>query len=363
MTPKLDLVALKSQSESIMREETNLAVFMSECTQSTAFLLFALNYLQRVSGGYGMPDELEIKLDLGPSRPSTWRYRSVVGKSLLRFVNANGRWILQSSSATVTYRFTSLTAVLELVLSKFGLAGTQVFDSVVKAFSSAGDNDFEDLLAVFDIMPTNSVQALLVDQSKFARALGLSDLDGYARVVTHWFMVNIMAKGGGMNISSVVAEMAVEQGIHADEKAFIAHMKVVFDCRFDIALFSYADLYFLKPALDAGLILLDDFQNRAEHHIAQRSPAYIRKLIEVGVDFRKVKAIETLFDRAGILPNAKKDLLSIELLGILVEAGCQIPPRSSRFRQDSEYPLSATMLNAVAEHRKSLRKKRICQHD
>lgn len=355
MPPELDLVALQIQSDVIKRRKVDLAVFLSECTQSTAYLLFVLNYLQRISGGAGMPNELDIQLDLGRSRPATWLHRAVVGRSTLRFVVENDRWVLQSSSAAVTYRFTSLQAVLELVFSKIGLVGTQVFDSVIDAFSSAGDNDFEDLLAVFDMMPTNSVQALLVDQSKFSCALGISDLDGYARVVTDWFMVNIMAKGGGINIPSGMAEIAVEQGIQADKKVFVTYMKVAFDCRFDISLSSYADLHFLVPALGAGLISLDDLQKRAEHHIAQRSPAYIRKLIEIGVDFRKVKAIDALFDRAAILLNAKSDQAVVELLGILVEAGCPIPPRGSRFRQDSEYPISATIRKAVTEYRKSLR--------
>jgi hypothetical protein len=355
MAPKLDIHALQMQSNHAERHEVNLAVFKSECTQSTAFLLFALNYLERVTDGLGMPDELEITVDLGPYRRATWRYPGAVGKSLLRFKKADNRWSLAYSSAAVTYRFTNLLSVLGLILPQLGISGDEPVSKVVESFSAISDNEFADLFAVFNVMPVNSVQVLLVDQSKFGRALGISDLDEYARAATDWFIINIMAKGFSIYIPPALVDFAGQRGVAENENAFIAHMKTAYDCCFDTAVARYSDFYFLMPALKAGLITLDNLQSQARRHVSERSPEYIRKLIEMGVDFRDCDAIEAVFQRAAILPDAKKDAVAAELMDILVAAGCSIPRRSYYLQRVTQYPLSEFMKSVVAKHRKVLR--------
>jgi len=355
MMPKLDLLALKAQSNNVHERRLELSVFKSECTQSTAFLLFALNYLQQVTGGRGMPDELEIKVDLGPYRAATWRSRGAVGKSLLRFKKDGDRWSLVSSSAPVTYSFTNLRSVLDLILPQLGISGEEPVSKIVECFGLISGNGFADLVAVFEVMPINSVQRLLVDQSKFARALGVSDLDAYARVVTDWFITNVMAKGISIDIPSAIIDAAVQQGVAADKKGFITHMKVAYDCRFDTALAGYTDYHFLIPAWKAGLVTLDDLQSHAVRHVSERSPKYICRLIEIGVDFRSCDAIETVFQRAAILPNAKKDAIAAELMEILVAAGAPIPRRSYYLQRETQYPLSEFMKGVIAQHRKTLR--------
>jgi hypothetical protein len=355
MSVKLDLLALKNQSANVEERRLELSVFKSECTQSTAFLLFALNYLEHISGGIGMPDDLEVKVDLGPHRVGSWRSREQIGRSLLRFKREQNRWSLVSSSAAVTYRFSDLMSVLRLILPHLGISGEESVKKVVEAFALMGDDGYANLFAVFSVMPVNSVQMLLIDQTKFARALGISDVDGYAQAAIDWFIVNVVANNISIEIPSAIYEAAVQQRVAADKEGFLRHMKVAYDCRFETALASYADLQFLIPAWKAGLVTVDDLQRQARLHVSQRSPAYIRKLIDIGVDFRAVDAIDALFERAAILPDAKKDAVVTELMDILVGVGCTIPKRSYHLQRETQYPLSDFMKGVVAKHRKALR--------
>jgi hypothetical protein len=357
MTPALDVAALKSKSQAAAAQRNKFLNFVSECTPVTAFMLYALNALERATADIGMPGEFEGKIFIHEP-DNRFQGADHKGEAIYCFAKRDGRWGLVSVSALVKAPFR--VSIIEDVLSKLlGVDPTSAGSEIMRVLRETTEGDCSEMLAIFDLMPVNSVVPLLFNREVFAKLLGVTNLDGYARAVTQWYcdlgVASEQLPIGVKDLHDWMTSVDVFREKYKDVGRvwyYIRH-----NTEFDVErqILQSRDLHIVRHAISSGLVPLEHFQKCSRDLAAKRSPDFVKMLIDVGLRFSAADLDNVLLHAC--FRSGRDDDRSAEILQLLFDVGVSFLGRNSYLNSNNEYHVSPEIKALVQRLRKQEREK------
>lgn len=356
MTPTLDLVALKTRSDTVVDQRNRFLNFVSEGMPVTAFMLYALNALERATGGVQMPAEFvgEIVLYRPEKRFSLADHE---GQATYHFARSDGRWGLSSVSALVKdpMRPSLVPRVLSDVLGVDVEVGEP---EIMRVLRETTDGDCSEMLAIFDLMPVNSVVSLLFRTEAFADLLGVTNMDGYGRAAAHWYrQLNVTSEKFPMGLENFHLWM-ISAGVKQDRFSNINTLRDYIrrntDSNVDQQILESENQYLVQHALAAGVVSLDRFQKHSERLLVDRSPDFVKMLINAGLRF-SAPDVENLLLHSCF--STRREGSTAEMLQVLHDAGVSLLGRSHYLGNAGEYRAPARIKKLVGDLRKQERVK------
>jgi hypothetical protein len=357
MAAKLDLIALKFQSKAILDQRAALRKFISEGSSATALMLFALNALERATGGIGMPETFSREFLFFEE---TKHQRSVPfdsGNATFGFRRTDGKWGLETVSAVVKEPFdrVSVGRVLSDVLGIEPGIGMQ---EILRVLRGTMDDNCEEMLTIFDLMPVNSVAALVHPKTGFSQLVGISNLDAYARATIEWLVKLGFPSAefpvGVDYLHDWMGDIGFSEKSHEDLQAFTVFCRRNMFVDLTRGLLLEGNEHFIRHAFDFGFITLDELQHKTRGYLTHRSPQFIKTLLDIGVQV-SASDLENVLLHA-CFGTSKAEEMG-EVLQHLFDAGVSFLGRSEYLKPGREYSVPSEIRTLVTRFRKEQREK------
>jgi hypothetical protein len=352
MRPTLDLVALKARSDTVVDQRNKFLNFVSEGTPVAAFMLYALNALERATGGVLMPAEFvgEILLYRPDNRFSLADHD---GQATYHFAKNDDRWGLVSVSALV--KDPMRPSLVPSVLSKVLGVDIEVGEpEIMRVLKETTEGDCSEMLAIFDLMPVNSVVSLLFRTEAFADLLGVTNMDGYGRAAAQWYrQLDLTSEKFPVGVDELHLWMT-SVGVKQERSALWSYIRRNTDFNVEQQILECENQYLVQHALAAGVVSLERFQKLSGRLLASRSPDFVKMLIDAGLQFSAAD-VENLLLHSCF--STSKEGPVAEILQLLHDAGVSLLGRSHYLGNSGEYRVPSRIKKLVGDLRKQEREK------